>query len=295
MPVRTDIDNNIIIDLYCNKGYNKRQISEKLNCSIDLISYRLNKLSIPNKSMSECVFAAKKRNIVINGDLYSILNGEMLGDGCIISSLKQAAFSESAGYNKKEWLEYLINIFINNKIPIMGKGIYLNSNQKKPTWWFSTKCAIEFNKFHKEWYIKNLNFNCNKKRNFGNRKYIKTVPLNLILDPKILLHWYIGDGAVNSRYACIMHTNGFSWNEVEYIRFLLYKQLNISTNHFKNNTIYVPRYERDKMLEIIGKCPVDCYKYKWEKLKAKRKLSTTHRKYLINMKQVNDYIKYRGY
>lgn len=291
--IRTDISNEMIVDLYFNKNFNRRQCSEKLNCSQDLIVYRLKQMGLKPKNMSKCVQYIKQNSIEMSDNLYKIIDGELLGDGCVFRTSIQADFRESFGYNKKEWAEYLILLFKNNNIPIVGNKIYKRNpsgKSKNITWSFSTINTIQFSDIHKRWYIENKNFDIYKKKIFANRKNIKIVPTDIQLYKKTLLHWYIGDASVNLGGGCMIHTEGFNFNAVEFLRFKLLNEFDIKTSHSKKNTIYVPKSERIKLLEIIGDCPVECYKYKWNKTSNTCKLKDNFN-YQINMKMIEDYIR----
>lgn len=264
---RKDITNEQIIDLYFNKGLNRRQTAEFLKCSQDLICYRLKQLNLKPKSMSDCVESGKKKNVLLTNEFIEILNGEMLGDGGLIRYKNQGSFRESFGFDKMEWAKYLFTYFKNIGISIVGDKIYQRCPSGKSlniSWNLETNNIIELGDFHKKWYIKNINYNIDSGQRFGNRKYIKTIPKDLVLTKNCLLHWYIGDGTVYNNRGCMIHTEGFYYDEVEFLRYRLLIDFNILSSHSKKNTIYIPFRERVKFLEIIGECPVECYKYKWQ-------------------------------
>lgn len=296
VPKRSDITNEIIIDLYFNKGLNCRQTAEKLKCSEDLIAYRLKKLGLDPKPMAECVFAGKKRSVAIPQELVEILNGELLGDGSLNRYYKQGDFRESFGHNKREWAEYLMGVFLNNNIPIMGQGLYKRNpcgKSKNITWSFSTLNTIELGRLHKKWYIRNNNFDSIKPASFNNRRYIKMVPIDLKLTAKAMLHWYIGDGSVNDGKGCFLYTQGFGREEIEFLRFRLKKDLNIGSAYYLPDVIGIPKRERVKLLEIIGECPVGCYEYKWNVYAPKTKRTRAYNHH-INTRMIENYIDWRG-
>ena len=265
MIFRKDISNEKIVELYFNQNLNRRQTAQALNCSEDLISYRLKKIGLKPKSMSENVIASKKHNIKMNNNIKDLIFGELLGDGSLISNKTrtQASFRESFGYNKLEWAQWMFNWFVENKIPL-NKKIYMRKPcGKSPnvSFSFSSKFIQEFSHIHKQWYNVNENYNNKEISTWNNRKYIKKVPQNLKLNLKILLHWYIGDGTRCSN-GCVLHTECFSKEEINFLIFRLKKDLGILSNHMKKNTIYITAKSTRNMLEMM-QCPVDCYKYKW--------------------------------
>ena len=266
MPYRKDITNEQVIDLYFNKGLNRRQTAEYLKCSQDLVSYRLKQLELLPKLMSDCVEAGKKLNISFTKEFLEILDGEMLGDGCILKYKNQGSFRESFGFDKIEWAQHIFDLLKLNNIPIIGDKIYKREPSGKSnniSWGVGSNNVWELGDAHRRWYVKNINYNENLGQGFNNRIYIKTVPKDLILSANCLLSWYIGDATIYNKGGCMIHSEGFTTNEVEFLRYRLQQDFNILTTHRPNNTIYVPFAERIKLLEIMGECPVECYKYKW--------------------------------
>lgn len=143
---------------------------------------------------------------------------------------------------------------------------------------------------HKKWYVKNENFDKSKGANFGNRKYVKIIPVILKLTPKALLHWYIGDGTTNG-HGCSIYTQSFKREEIEFLRFKL-KNIGLGSSYCKNGFIYIPKRERIKLLEIIGDCPVECYEYKWKIHDSQHKTLSKYNNH-IDMKMVENYIECR--
>lgn len=292
MARRNDITDCQIFDLYFKQGLNRRQTAEKLACSGDLVAYRIKKMGLRPKSMSDCVESGRKRSAPMSQELVNIMNGELLGDGGLIVYKRQGSFRESVGFDKKEWAAYLIDIIKDNNIPIIGDKLYLRKpcgKSRKHTWSFGTLNTIELGDLHNIWYTPNKSFSPGKPAGFDNRKFIKVVPSCLILTPISLLHWYVGDGSPSNTGNCIIHTQGFTWEQVEFLRFRLKQDLNVLTAHYQNNTISIPRREYEKMLEIIGPCPVECYEYKWKiphtKCRKNRKVN-----FSIDMRAIESYV-----
>lgn len=284
MTKRNDILNEDIIELYFNQDLSCNKVAKFLDCDRNLIKNRIKQmgLKLKQKTMSEHVSNGMKVSVLLDNTLINIIDGEMLGDGHLCSPRGlQAYFKESVAFNKKEWLEYLYILFKT----MTNKSIYLRKD--KPNWQFATKSTIELGNIHKRWYIKNKNFNLDESRNFSNRIFIKSVPIDLILTKESLLHWYIGDGKVHKSGSGGLSTNGFTFEEVEFLRYLLQQNFGILTSHTKENTISIPKHQLAKLLEIIGKCPVECYKYKWNNVFSRICQFNSH----INMKAVDQFIK----
>lgn len=289
MPKRIDITNEMVNDLYFVKDFSVTKVAKILKCDCSVIANRVKSMDkkMKQKTASQHVFDGMKKSIPISNNLLEILDGEMLGDGCIYVSRSncQGYFKESIGYDKKEWGEFLINIFKNNNILIGGSGLI--SRKDKPGWSFFTRSTIELGNIQRRWYKNNNKFNSNKKSSFSNRKNIKIIPIDLKLTPNTLLHWYIGDGCFRKRGSIGLATCGFSFDEIEFLRFLLKRDFNLKTSHTADGKISIPRYEAVRMLEIMGECPVECYKYKWDiSYNRKTKVKDT-----INMKIIDNFIK----
>jgi hypothetical protein len=286
--LRNDITNEQVYKLYFTKNLSCSKVSKILNCDRNLIKNRIRKmgLSLKSKSMSEHVRDGMKVSVPMTQELLEILDGELLGDACLISPTGfQAYFSECVGFDKKEWLKYIYDMLANNKIPIKENAIYYRRD--KPGWQFHTRSTIELGNLHKKWYIENKSFNFAQSRTFSNRRYIKIIPKDISITPCVLLHWYIGDGSNKKNGGSILCTNGFTYNEVEFLRFRLKEDLEISTSHYKDGTIGFAKGEQLKLLDVIGLCPVKCYEYKWKvkPIIRSRKINST-----IDMKIVESYM-----
>lgn len=267
MPRRGDISDETVLGLYFGRGLNRRQTAEALGCSQDLVSYRLKKLGMKPKSMSECVISGNRRSVPMSRECLERLDGEMLGDGHINLGVGgSGSFRESFGHDKRMWAEWLMGFWMDQGVPV-GSGIHVKKPSGKspnPSFGFSTKETVELGNVHRRWYVRNNNFDPKMVRTFSNRKFIKTVPADIVLTARALLHWYIGDGTSQKHGGCMFYTGGFKVQECEYLRLRLLKDLGIRSTMKDGTNIYVPRADWMRMLEIAGECPVQCYAYKWE-------------------------------
>jgi hypothetical protein len=215
------------------------------------------------RSMSEHVRLGMRLSIALSDDLRSVLDGEMLGDGHLYSPAGfQAYFSESVGNDKKEWLEYVIKQFRDSDMVVKDRYPYFRKN--KPGWGFATCSTVELGEQHRRWYVGNSHFDPLKPRSFSNRRFIKMVPHDVVLDKRSMLHWFVGDGAVKCGGGSKLCTHGFSHDEIEFLRFRLAERFGIKTSHLAEGAIGLPKVELKKILDVIGLCPVECYVYKWD-------------------------------
>jgi|SRR5690625_52 len=94
----------------------------------------------------------------------------------------------------------------------------------------------------------------------------KIVPLDLILTPESVKHWYIGDGGFDSDKGYLrqisISAHSFTYEE----RDILVQQLidlGFKASNRKRGLICISKKSIEDFLEYIGECPIDCYKYKW--------------------------------
>jgi hypothetical protein len=101
-----------------------------------------------------------------------------------------------------------------------------------------------------------------------NNQKRKILP-NIILTKTILKNWYIGDGSSSKQSGtlnhkatiCCKHYNENIYNQLDSL-------FGIKCYKFKTKTGYCHHYHFNnlalkKLLDYIGDCPVEGYKYKW--------------------------------
>mgnify|MGYP003292196942 CR=1 FL=1 len=187
-----------------------------------------------------------------------VLNGCLLGDGClnIHKNGKNAIFSYTS--KSKEMVEYVAGYFSN----IPNNGISYSEYYDKRTnnlysrYTFKTHVNSVFTEIYHKWYV-------NK---------IKIIPPDLILTPRVCLFWYLGDGCLNNKtgYSLFFATNCFSKTNLEKQIIPQMKKFEVSLikggKSKKGETqyrIYIPRRHIKSFLDYIGDCPVNFYSYKW--------------------------------
>ncbi len=117
---------------------------------------------------------------------------------------------------------------------------------------FRTRNLSLFDEYHKRWY----------------RNKIKIIPQDLIITPTVLLHAFLGDG-------------NHSWQRLKY------RQMSLCFDSFERQSVYntvVSQLEKlgiectrgrkdsrigirskscQRLLDYIGNCPIESYRYKW--------------------------------
>lgn len=139
-----------------------------------------------NSGLEREIFFLQNRKFM-NKRLLEIINGCLLGDGCIYAKKgKYHYFSYSS--KSKEFLEWLKRFFdefeihsyislSNKKTNVYSLGFYINTQKE----------SNELMLLRQKWYIQE------------NGKTRKIVPKDLELTPTTLLFWYLGDGSLIRR------------------------------------------------------------------------------------------------
>jgi len=191
------------------------------------------------------------------------IDGELLGDGSVLS---YTSYSAEINYTSKyfEYIKYVSDTLLSFGIAQAGKiykRYYKQSNI--PNYQYKSCRYVELLPIRNKWY--------------SNGK--KIVPRDIKLTPLTCRQWYIGDGYLTKDYPAIyLCTYGFSVADVEW----LVKQLRDlelkTTREPGNNAVYISAHSTQDFLAYIGKCPVECYQYKWDYHSIKREFVTNHHK-----------------
>ena len=242
-----------IINQYKN-GESLMQLEIKYNYSIATIRYFLLKNDIQIRNVKESVKKFHKQPILMLDDFF-IQNfiGWILGDGGL--RICKGSINPHFTYTdlKKDHIDYISSILYKYNIK---HNILKNKNSL--CYYIQSESRPEFHKIYNLFYgYKGLNEN-NQKR--------KILP-DIILTPIVLRNWYIGDGCSSKQSECLNHKGSIT---CKYKNDFILNQLNILFGevkcyydkkgcyqyHFNNKNLI-------KLLNYIGECPVEGYKYKW--------------------------------
>ena len=188
----------------------------------------------------------------------SIIDGELLGDGCIVKQRDHYIFSYCS--SNHEYMVYLNKIITNktgNKCKVYKqrmKGHFIKDN------WIPEQDAYllrighkVFESFYARWYQPQ-----------------KHVPTDISLVPVSCLHWYIGDGSISCQRTVHIRlsTDCFARKDVEFLSNGLWELAGIEARiyHEKSNghIIHLLGKNAYAFLQYIGDCPVPSYQYKWD-------------------------------
>lgn len=214
------------------------------------ILYWLRKYGIPTRSRAEVAHLAVANYCNLSQKALEWINGELLGDGNLSScSPYSAYFQYSSKYLK--YIQYVKNTF--KFFGIGGSRMYKCYSKSKDCYFYSYKSLsyAELLPIRKQWYPEGK----------------KIVPKDTRLTPLTCRQWHIGDGCLvekgRRRPSIKLHTTGFSIPDVNWLIDQLFNLGLKVTRHLSSNCIYISTYSTEAFLNYIGKCPVECYQYKF--------------------------------
>jgi hypothetical protein len=194
------------------------------------------------------------------------LIGNLLGDGSlskITEKAKKSLFEISQKSDKSEYVELLFNIYkpfskkINSQECIDSRsGKVFNKYRMR------TVFHPIFTELEKKWYLRNDEGNYIYNA-LGHR--IKIVPKDIKLNNISLATWVCDDGSNWDGRTFRLHTNGFSFEEVEFLINKLYVDFNIigRVNRIKNKPVIVCCGDNAfNLMETVKNFVPNCFKYK---------------------------------
>ena len=178
------------------------------------------------------------------------INGELLGDGSLESPhLTSANFSHTSKH--LEYAEYV-------STTLASFGVQQSGNLRER---YTEGIAGHIYRYRSLAYVELL-----PHRMLWYPEGKKVVPRQIRLTSLTCRQWYIGDGYLQQGKAgrgIVLSTQGFPENDVEWLVTQLIKLGFSAARQPSINTIRIHTHSVKDFLEYIGKCPVECYKYKW--------------------------------
>jgi len=246
-------DRNWLNKKYSIEELNTYQIAKLCNCSIFTIRYWMEKMNIKTRSRSEAFHLARGNHCNLSQKAREWIDGELLGDGCLRSQSKYSA-NFSYGSKHLEYINYVSKI-------LNSFGIKQAGNIQE--------CYGKYGKYNTHSYHYDSLF-YEELLPIRNRWYPdghKKIPRDLKLTSLVLRQEMIGDGCLVHKKRCRPYielcTCGFSIPDVEWLVQQLIKLGFKAIRQAGNNMIGISTSSTKQFLNYIGKCPVQCYQYKW--------------------------------
>jgi len=234
---------------YINEKLSSRQIAKLCGVAHSVIQYWFKKYNIPIRSYKESIDLAYKNHCDLSQKAINWIEGELLGDGCLLSeSYRTANFRYASKY--LEYASYIKDTL--KSFGIEGGKIYKRYHKDSNCYSYSYASFRypELLPIRKQWYPEGK----------------KIVPKDIKLTPLVVRQWYIGDGCLNcskkhNPYISLA-TNGFNAIDINWLVEKLNK-LKFKAKKHLNNTIYISTYSTKAFIDYIGKSPIRCYDYKF--------------------------------
>lgn len=197
-----------------------------------------------------------------------IINGSLLGDASLRKYNKSSNGSIpyfSKNNKHKDHVELIAKSFYGNSYSdhVYG-GINKCRGRSFEYWRIRTPADERFTEYYCKWYPEENN-------------YKKVVPPDLILTPRVILHWFMDDGSSYRRYRYAKHSNeiiirfsseSFTQADNQYLVEQLNRySLNADVERCNSGTGYRIKIAQIKSLDffnLIGECPIESMKYKWK-------------------------------
>lgn len=251
MSKRKEFDKNEITDLYHIQRKSLEECSKILNTSrITLTKWMINNgvLVDSNRKFRNPAFRFSEEE-------NEILNGCLLGDGHLTKPVgKSSQFTYcSSEYEHVYFVYSHLKRFIVNECvdgPLEYTFYDKRTNKNYTRYSIRTQSNISFYNLRQKWYPRG----------------VKIIPTTVDFTPTTLLFWYIGDGGlIKGQYYQYLKlsTNAFSEEDLDFVQSKL-KCFEPKIYGESQKLLYIPRHRIRKFLDMIGPCPVLCYKHKWE-------------------------------
>lgn len=163
----------------------------------------------------------KNNNRLVNINILDIISGLILGDASLLrNKQKTVGFTLSKTHSLKQYT------YMKHCLEII-KGVERHGLRSgytgKPMCGMASKTIVLPNDFIKAFYT--------------NGKKCITYDIEKYITPRSLAYWYMDDGSIGTNY-CILHTEGFSYDECVILKEILKRKFNISANINKSKNKY---------------------------------------------------------
>lgn len=200
----------------------------------------------------------------IDDELDNIINGILISDGSSNANKFQSNVILSSKH--KEYVDYVANIFekrgVLHKISKTYNGYRTSDGGRRKFTSYNIRTAsyVEFKRYDKWYEVKN-------------ERRTKVIPFDVKVDKQMLLHWYLGDGGLkkrNTSRTVQLSVYAFELIELKVIALKICKFLNVFPTEVRINkgkagyTIILIHSIVPHFLKMIGDCPLECFRYKWD-------------------------------
>ena len=269
MTAGTNISQQIK-ELYWERKLSQSKIAQQLGISQSYIALLMKKHKIVTRSRSEAERGvnnpfygrkhtietklnisqmnshARNSEIAFDEKQMQILDGLLLGDGHINPNRFSGRYTQGCKY--EEFLTHVKEI-----LPLKWSPMWYD--KKWNCYHMKSLFTPTLKEVRERWY--------------PNGK--KIVPRNLVVSNECLLYWFLSDGSIefsnrrifpNSKYFRIrLATDGFDSEDNSCLINKL-KEVGIEAT-YRSKKLHIHAKSNERFFNMLGKPPINCYKYKW--------------------------------
>lgn len=244
-----------------NSGLSMPQVAEIYGVRHQSIDKMLRKHNVKRRNKS-CALSIRYANYTkVSGMVMDMIDGWLLGDGSIINTgTKQCYFQHVSKH--EEYIRFVEKVFISEGIKC-NVGKYLSKKSKTYFWKLSTFRTTQFKEIYARWY----------------KNRTKIIPKDLILTSPMVKNWIMDDGSLDKRDGILsLHVNAFKIDECwdlanKICDIVSIGRVNVIICKGIYPRITISRVATNKLLDSIGCCEVQCFKYKWNKKVLKKDIN----------------------
>ncbi len=255
-----NISREVLEEIYLKENNSIRKTAQILGVAVGTAYNYLKKYGIKTRISGKNIRYYKEENVnYLSPRFREIVDGVVISDGYI--GMRKRKITDDVGcltitqsIKHRDFLEFikkeLESVGIESKIIERNhhKEVYLYTR------WYSC-FAVE----RKRWYPKGK----------------KEIPKDLVITPKMLAIWYMGDGSLFRRregkrlyYGLILATHSFSFDDNLYLANILKKKYNLHFNIYRQKSYYylsmTKRSSIKKFIDIVEPYIVNSFRYKIE-------------------------------
>lgn len=242
-------------------GESEASLGKLYGVSSTTIHRRLIQNNIQTRNAVEASDLRRHKSFSSDKRLDDLIEGLLLSDAWISSERGNSECRLGIEQKKSSlpWLELIKSDFDKRNIyssikerPPREASVNGRSFISSGSFILRTGKYVNFSKLRDKWYPEGK----------------KIIPDEIELSPMTLANWYCGDGS-NTRYSCILYTNGFSEKGVQKLCSRLKSKYDLNAKMYINSHKYPIIYienknDRDKFISIIKEFVPKCFDYKVE-------------------------------
>lgn len=234
-----------------NENLSLSEIADMLGCTRSAVGYGMRRNDIEVRQNS----VVNELDTPLSDRDTQIIEGELLGDGCIPKPHGKAGAMFTYGTSRECYRDWLCDWFADCGYEVRSyqyvQGADRDGWSETTTYRFETHTYFSLMDLRKRWYPDGE----------------KIVPKGFELSPLSLRHWFIGDGSYpDGSDQLILYTDGFDDRSVEYLQSELGAVGIDSIINHRNSILVNKQDSRERFFEYMEPLPQELghvYGYKW--------------------------------